>query len=195
LKHKEPIVVTKPSIRVNPQERYGSGAVLFHWSTFVLVLIVGTLGLLHDSWPRATQAFWINVHALIGLLVWVLLIARALWRWRHSPPALPADLGDFTRRAAAAVHGALYLLLFVIPILGIVTFVWHGRVFDFGLFQVDFGVKKNRAIFHPTEDVHGYLAYLLFGLVAIHAAAALWHHFVARDGVLRRMWPAGRRAA
>jgi cytochrome b561 len=161
----------------------------------LLVIIVGALGLLHDSWPDATQAFWINVHALIGLLVWLLLLARALWRWRHPPPALPAEIGDLTRRAAALVHGALYLLLFVIPIIGIVTFIWHGRAFDFGLFQVDFGVKKNRAIFHPTEDVHGYLAYVLFGLVAIHAAAALWHHFVARDGVLRRMWPAGRRAA
>ncbi len=177
---------------MNPPARYGSGAMLFHWSTFVLVLIVGTLGLLHDSWPDATQAFWINVHAMIGLLLWLLLLARALWRWRHPPPALPADVGGLTRRAAVVVHAALYLLLFVIPIIGIVTFVWHGRAFDLGLFQVDFGVKKNRAIFHPTEDVHGYLAYGLFGLVAFHAAAALWHHFVARDGVLRRMWPAGR---
>jgi len=186
--------VTRSSIQSNPQERYGRGAMLFHWSMFLLVLVVGTLGLLHDSWPDATQAFWINLHATIGLLIWLLLMARALWRWRHPPPALPADIGAFSRRSAAAVHFALYALLFVIPIIGIVSFVWHGRIFDFGLFQVDFGVKKNRAIFHPTEDVHGYLAYLLFGLVAIHAVAALWHHFVAHDGVLRRMWPASRGA-
>jgi cytochrome b561 len=79
--------------------------------------------------------------------------------------------------------------MFVIPILGIVTFIWHGRVFNFGLFRLNFGIRSNRAIFHPTEDVHGYLAYALFALVGIHALTALWHHFIRHDGVLRRMWP------
>ena len=73
--------------------------------------------------------------------------------------------------------------------LGIVTYIWHGRVFDFFLFKVDFGVQKNRAIFHPTEDIHGYLAYTLFTVASLHALAALWHQFIRRDGVLRRMWP------
>jgi cytochrome b561 len=83
----------------------------------------------------------------------------------------------------------MYGLLFVIPLFGIVTFIWHGRVFDFGLFKIDFGVRKNPAIFHPTEDIHGYLAYALFALAGIHIAAALWHQFVRRDHLLRRMWP------
>jgi len=38
------------------------------------------LGLLHDSWPRRAQRFWINVHALIGLLVWALIVVRLCWR-------------------------------------------------------------------------------------------------------------------
>jgi cytochrome b561 len=182
--------MARSSIRLNPEQRYGRGAVLFHWSMFLLVLGVATLGLLHDSWPKATQAFWINIHAVLGLLVWVLLVARFAWRMRHTPPALPAEIGTFSRRASAIVHFALYGLLFVIPIIGVVTFVWHGRVFDFGLFQVNFGVQKNKAIFNPTEELHGDLAYVLFGLVGIHALAALWHHFIRHDGMLRRMWPA-----
>jgi cytochrome b561 len=182
--------MARSSIRLNPEQRYGRGAVLFHWSMFLLVLGVATLGLLHDSWPKATQAFWINIHAVLGLLVWVLLVARFAWRMRHTPPALPAEIGTFSRRASAIVHFALYGLLFVIPIIGVVTFVWHGRVFDFGLFQVNFGVQKNKAIFNPTEELHGDLAYVLFGLVGIHALAALWHHFIRHDGMLRRMWRA-----
>jgi len=82
----------------------------------------------------------------------------------------------------------------VIPILGIVTFIWHGRVFDFGLLRVDFAVPKNRAVFHPTEEIHGYLAYALFTLIGIHVLAALWHQFYRRDGILARMWPAARAA-
>jgi cytochrome b561 len=89
------------------------------------------------------------------------------------------------------VHLLLYALMFLIPIIGIVTFIWHGRAFNFGLFRVDFGIRSNRAIFHPTEDVHGYLAYALLALVGIHVLAALWHQFIRRDGVMLRMWPSG----
>ncbi|HYL70993.1 MAG TPA: cytochrome b/b6 domain-containing protein, partial [Candidatus Dormibacteraeota bacterium] len=125
--------------------RYDAGAMAFHWTMMVLVVIVGALGLLHDSWPRATAAWWINLHALLGLLVWVLLMARFWWRRTHPPPELPAAAGAMARRLSSPLHLLLYLLLFVIPVLGIVTFIWHGRVFDFGLFKVDFGVAKNRA--------------------------------------------------
>lgn len=171
-------------------ERYRSGAIAFHWATFALVVIVGVLGLLHDSWPKQTQAFWVNIHALIGIVLWVVLLARFGYRVRHSPPEQPADIGAFSRRFSNPVHLMLYALMFVIPIIGVVTFLYHGRVFDFGFFHLDFGIKKNRAIFGPTEDIHGYLAYALFALAGLHALAALWHHFIRRDGVLRRMWPA-----
>lgn len=169
--------------------RYRSGAIAFHWSMFLLIVIVGTLGLLHDSWPKQTQAFWINVHALIGMVLWLVLLARFGYRLRHPPPALPADVGDLSRRFSNPVHLALYGLMFVIPILGFVTFIYHGRVFDFGLFDLNFGIKKDRTVFEPTEDIHGYLAYALFTLAGLHALAALWHHFMVHDGVLRRMWP------
>jgi cytochrome b561 len=169
--------------------RYGSTAIAFHWLMFVLVVCVGILGLLHDSWPKSTQRFWINIHALLGLLLWLVLFARLFWRISHRPPA-PADSGGlFARRLASFVHAVLYALLFVIPIIGIVTFVYHGRVFNFGLFSIDLRIASNRAIFHPTEEWHGYLAYALFCFAGMHALIALWHQFVLRDGLLARMWP------
>jgi cytochrome b561 len=155
---------------------------------FLLVVAVGVLGLLHDSWPKESQRFWINIHALLGLGLWFVLFARIAWRLRHPPPPLPQTIGKMTRLAAGWVHFALYVVLFITPIVGIITFVYHGRVFDFGLFKIDPGIKSNRAIFHPTEDLHGYLAYAIFALAAVHALAALWHQFVLRDGLLLRMW-------
>src|ERR1700692_3240410 len=56
-------------------ESYGTGAIAFHWTMFLLIVGVGVLGLLHDSWPKLTQAFWINIHAMLGLLLWLMLIA------------------------------------------------------------------------------------------------------------------------
>lgn len=170
--------------------RYGTAAIALHWITFLLVVVVGVLGLLHDSWPRQTQAFWIDVHAMIGMLLWVLILWRLGLRMRHASPPLPADSTAMSRRLAPIVQWLLYALLLVTPILGAVTFIWHGRIFDFGLFQVNPHVAKNPAVFEPTEDIHGYLAYAIFALAAAHAAAALWHHFVRHDAVLRRMWPA-----
>jgi cytochrome b561 len=169
--------------------RYGPQAIAFHWLMFALVVCVGTLGLLHDSWPnKASQQFWINIHALMGLLLWLLLFARLGWRLGHAPPP-PASGGRSAQRLAGIVHFTLYALLFVIPIVGIVTFVYHGRVFDFGLFSINLHVASNRAVFNPTEEWHGYLAYVLFGLAGVHALIALWHQFVLRDGLLARMWP------
>jgi cytochrome b561 len=174
------------------EARYGGVAIFFHWTVAVLVVIVGTLGLLHDSWPHATQAKWINVHALIGLAVWLLLMVRFAWRQLHRPPEMPSHVGEWFRRTSSLVHLLMYLLLFVIPMVGIITFIWHGRVFDFGLFRIDPQVRSDRAIFHPTEDIHGYLAYALFGLIGVHVLAVLWHHFVRHDGVLLRMLPGHR---
>jgi cytochrome b561 len=170
-------------------ERYGSLAIVFHWTMFLLVVAVGILGLLHDSWPKRTQAFWINVHAMLGLLLWLMLMVRFWWRVRHPPPLLPSGVGALSRRLSVPVHMALYALMFITPIIGVVTFIWHGRIFDFGIFHLDFGVRSNRAVFRPTEDIHGYLAYALFALAGAHAAAALWRHFLLHDGALGRMWP------
>src|SRR5215469_4354460 len=155
------------------EARYGGVAILLHWSMAVLIVLAGTLGLLHDSWPHATQAKWINVHAMVGLAICVLLMLRIAWRLAHRPPDLPPDVGAFSRRASYPVHLLIYLLLAVIPVFGIITFIWHGRVFDFGLFRIDPHVHSDRAIFHPTEDVHGYLAYILFGLIGLHVLGAL----------------------
>jgi cytochrome b561 len=178
-----------PPIASNTAERYGSGAIVFHWVMFLLFIVVGSLGLLHDSWPKRTHVFWINVHAVLGLLLWLTLIARFSWRMLNVPPALPSDVGTSSRRLSIPVHLGLYALMFITPIVGVVTFIWHGRIFDFGLFQIDFGVRADRTIVESTEDIHGYLAYALFALAGIHTVAALWHQFILRDRVLGRMWP------
>ncbi len=182
----DPLETSQP---LPESRRYGTVAIAFHWLTFVLVVIVGVLGLLHDDWPKQSQSFWINIHAVLGTLLWLLVISRAVWRARHKPLPLAEDLSQFARRFSSPVHVSLYALLLVIPLIGFVTFIYHGRVFDLGIVQIDFGIKKNRAVFSPTEDIHGYLAYALFTVATLHAAAALWHHFYLRDGVLRRMWP------
>jgi cytochrome b561 len=171
--------------------RYGSTAVAFHWAVAALVVFLGTLGLMFGEIPKEARAFWINIHGCVGLIYFALVIARLAWRTSHKAPDLPPDIGEFDRRTSLAAHHLLYVLMVLIPIFGVVAYVWHGRAFDFGFAQANFGVAANRDVFQPAEEVHQVLAYCLFGLAALHAAAALYHHFVHRDGVLLRMLPGG----
>jgi cytochrome b561 len=172
-------------------ERYGAGAIAFHWIVAALIVFLGGLGLLFDDFPKASQPFWINVHGTVGLIYFALVLARIGWRFTHRPPDLPPDVGEFSRRTSHPVHLLLYALMVAIPALGIVAFVWHARAFDYGVFKIDFAIPLTRAVFKPAEDLHGWLAYGLFGLAGLHAVAALWHHFIKRDGVLTRMLPGG----
>jgi cytochrome b561 len=180
------------SQRVAPAlERYGAGAIAFHWTVAALIIFLGVLGLLFDDIPRSAMPFWVNVHASVGLIYLALVIARLAWRATHRPPDLPPDVGEFTRRTSFAAHQLLYALMALIPFFGFIAYVWHGRAFDYGIFRLNFGVASNPDAFHPAEKVHQLLAYALFGLAGLHAAGALWHHFARRDGVLMRMMPGG----
>ena len=172
-------------------QRYDAGAVAFHWTIAALIVFLGTLGLLFDDIPKELRPFWINLHATVGLVYFAMVIARFFWRVTHPAPELPSDVGELSRKASVAVHHLLYVLMLAIPVLGVVAFVWHGRTFDYGLFQLKFGVASDRGVFRPAEEIHQLLAYSLFALVALHVAGALWHQYVRRDGVLMRMLPGG----
>jgi cytochrome b561 len=171
--------------------RYGSAAIAFHWIVAALIVFLGVLGLLFEDMPREARPFWINVHGCVGLVYFALVIARLAWRAAYRPPELPSDIGAFHRGVSAATHHALYALILLIPVFGVVAYVWHGRVFDYGVFQFNFGVQMNREVFKPAETIHQFLAYGLFALAGLHALAALYHHLVRRDGVLVRILPRG----
>ena len=120
------------------RQGYGPVAIALHWAVFLLVVVVGWLGLLHDDWPHETQAFWINIHALLGLLMFVLVLARVAWRRTHTPPDLPPDVGEFSRRLSCPAHILLYALLVVIPILGL------------GLFPLAYGTQTAGSVIRPA---------------------------------------------
>lgn len=160
--------------------RHRSGATVLHRLLFALVVIAGILGILHDSWPKHSRAFWINLHALAGILVWAFLVAR-FWLLLRQPRLSQTW-------AARLVHFLLYVLLLLTPAAGMAAFIWRGRVLNLGVWQINFGVSENRSIFEPIEDIHGYMAYATFALLGVHIVAALWLQYVKRDDALRNMW-------
>jgi len=132
-------------------------------------------------------------HKAIGITVLVLTLGRIGWRLGHRPPPLPPATPGWERLAAHAVHRLFYLLLMVLPLSGwaMVSGIRRNPLDWFGLFPIPY-LPIPPSLAHLGHDAHGLIGFAMLGLVALHVAAALRHHFVLRDGVLSRMLPGTR---
>lgn len=143
-----------------------------------------------DTWVMRTS----NWHHTIGFLVLAAACARLSWRALNPTPELPT-LTAVQRLLARTTHVTLYLLLFIYPLTGWASLsAYEGEfpIFFFGFESVP------RLVPQVAEDaffnyeffavIHRYCWRVGAAVLALHAGAALWHHYVARDGVLMRMW-------
>lgn len=170
--------------------RWGAVARTLHWLVAAGVVWQLATGRLAEALSdRTASSQIIHLHVQIGLLLAAVIVLRLLWRLGTKPPASPGGEPVCTRRMAAGVHGAFYLLLSILPISGFI--VWD--YFDDDLALLSLQIPD---IFSPTADerlrasawyFHAYAGWLLTGLLSIHIGAALWHSIVLRDGLLRRM--------
>lgn len=171
--------------------RYDNVAMTLHWVIAALIVAAFGLGLTIDDFPATWKSGAINLHALIGLAVLALSLARLAWRVGHRPPAYGPAVGPLVRRLSGAGHVLLYLLMIAVPAIGVPTLLFRGLGLDFGLFQIVSPVARNRDVYGPLTEIHELASYLMIALAAGHALAALYHQFIARDDVLRRMLPGG----
>jgi len=168
-------------------QSYTRTAVWMHWSMAVLVLALMVVGFSLPEEEGAARSLGIQLHKSFGLVAWALLMFRVAWRFTHRPPAPPAGLSPLQHRVAEWVHGLLYLLLFVQPLLGYLSASFAGYpMLWFGLELPQWG-WKDPEINHFFTECHEISAFVLIALVVVHAAAALHHAFVRRNGMLRRM--------
>jgi cytochrome b561 len=174
---------------MSSSDRYGTVAVLFHWSIAVLIVLAFALGLTVDLFPDTWKGAVINSHSLLGLAVLILSILRLSWRRIHPIPEFSEAVGPFVRISAKVGHAALYVLMIVVPIIGIPTLLFRGRGLDFGFAQIASPFERSKDIFGPLTDFHEFAAYALVALAAAHMLAAVYHHRVLKDDTMRRMSP------
>jgi superoxide oxidase len=170
-----------------------------HWLT--LFLVVTTFGLAFSigfASSNEEAVVLIQLHRSFGVIVWVVTLGRLVWRQFSRFPNWPADMPQAMRFAAHWSEYALYALLLTQPILGLIQTNAHGdRVNLFFLGQLPALIGRDRALAKQFLQLHETVALLLLGLIALHAVAALYHHFWRRDHALEAMLPEGmrRRAA
>lgn len=171
--------------------RYTATAIVLHWLVALLVLCSATLGLYMVDLPLSPAKLkFYSWHKWIGVTIFLLAVLRVLWRLTHPVPAMPAATPRWQRAAAAGSHLLLYLLVIVIPLSGwLMSSALGVQTVYLGVLPLPDLLAKDKALGEQLKLVHAALNWTLAGLVAVHVAAALRHHFVDRDDVLQRMLP------
>ncbi|WP_150290224.1 cytochrome b [Sphingobium estronivorans] len=168
-------------------DRYNSLARTLHWILAILILFNLVLGFAHEALPKDWKVM--PVHKSVGLTVMALTIGRVLWRFTRKAPPLPAAMPAWEKGAAHATHFAFYAFMLVMPLTGWIMSSAGSRPLNwFFLFDVPkFAVSKGDAIVGISGETHEILAFVWAALIVVHVLAALRHHFILKDSVLRRM--------
>lgn len=174
-------------IRNSPQA-WGRVSIALHWLTALLILGLAAVGLIMTELPTSPLKMQIyGLHKSFGLTVLALTVLRLSWRMlAGTPEAIPAPKAQLV--AAKTVHGLMYGLLFAIPLSGWLYNSASGfplRWFGMPLPKLFTGF--NPAIKQVAHALHENLFYALALLLLLHAGAALWHHYIKRDNLLKRM--------
>jgi len=178
----------------NTAERWGSVSQLLHWTIAVLIILIGVVGLVMGELPRTPKYFWVyTAHKSLGLTVLALVLVRIAWRLYAGAPVPVPGTPRWQALLASLTHAVIYLLILAMPLSGWLYDSASGlRPFRwFGLFQVPKLAAPDEALAATSHGAHELLFWVLLALVAGHAGAALYHHFVQRDATLARMLPRG----
>lgn len=172
--------------------QYTRTAKALHWVMAVLIVCLFALGItmvnIHGLTPTKLRV--VAWHKWLGVTAFALACVRLLWRLFHPAPPLPGSVPRWQRIAARAVEGLLYGLIFAVPVSGYLFSLASGvPVTLFGVVPLPELIGPDVALKAVLRSAHFWLNMTLLTAVTIHALAALKHHFVDHDDVLKRMLP------
>jgi cytochrome b561 len=168
--------------------KYNNVAVLLHWLVAMLIIGLLIVGWLMTDLEKGTalrkQVY--NWHKSFGLIVLILVLARIYWRLRSRIPE-PLEKNPYLVWLAHIAHLLIYLLIAFVPLIALAAGSFN-RGFDFFVWHWEplFAIDTERA--HTLMYWHGLAAYVLAGFVGFHVLAALWHQFIRRDHIFKRIW-------
>jgi cytochrome b561 len=177
--------------------RYDFPSLLFHWITAIVVTVAFVLGpggfgrQMHNGLDPATRSdiVW---HESLGILVFALTVLRLVWV-ALRPAAPQFEMTGWMHSASRLTHLGLWALLLVLPLTAILALGGEGHPLTLlGGLRIDrmpLIAGSGLAKLADWGEVHGLLGDLVMWLAGLHAAAAIFHHVVLKDGVLAAMWP------
>jgi cytochrome b561 len=176
----------------NTADRWGPVSQLLHWLIVLLVLMLAIVGLTMGELPKTPKYFWVyTMHKSVGITVLALVLVRIGGRLYAGAPRPVPGTPTWQARIASLTHFLLYALLLAMPLSGWLYDSASGlRPFRwFGLVLVPKLSGPNEGLSELSHDGHELLFWVLVALVALHAAAAFYHHIFQNDATLSRMLP------
>lgn len=174
--------------------RYSTGAMIFHWTIAVLVIMNWRIAETAEHLEGAEKMAVFGYHKAWGMLILALTVGRLLWRWSHPVPPLPSGLKPWEAKLARAVHITFYVLLIGLPLAGWLASSFGGRPVEFfGLFTIPaLPVTENKDLSKAIYEIHQTSGSIFLYLIALHILGALKHTFFDKNGGVFRMLPFGR---
>lgn len=170
---------------------YTRTAIGMHWLVAFAIVATFSVGLYMPDLPLSPDKLKLySWHKWAGVTIFLLVLFRLAWRLTHRPPAPPPGISAWQRIAAEATHFVLYVLMIIVPLSGWLMSSAKGfQTVYFGLLPLPDLLAKNKELGDVLAVVHQTLNFTMAGLVVAHTGAAIKHHFLDRDNVLRRMLP------
>ncbi|OOG54321.1 cytochrome b [Polaromonas sp. C04] len=172
------------------RQRYSAASIALHWVMLVLIVAAYVCMDITDFFPRGSDIRNAirSVHFSLGLTVFALVWLRLLARLTGTTPAIQPAPPVWQARLAALMHVLLYVFMIGMPLLGWATLSARGKpIAYFGLTTLPALLGENKALARQLKDIHETGATIGYFLIGLHAAAALFHHYIKRDNTLRRM--------
>lgn len=175
----------------NSKEKYGHVAIGLHWLVALITLSLFGVGLYMsdmDASPDKIKLY--GLHKSFGVTLLFLVTLRLAWRLSNVQPDFVTNMKAIEKKLAKLAYFSFYVLLFAMPMSGWLMSSAGGRAVSFfGLFTLPDLIDKDKDLHEFFGEFHEIAAWVLVSLVALHAAAAFKHHFIAKDGTLRKMLP------
>jgi superoxide oxidase len=175
----------------NSTERYGWLSIGLHWSMLLLLAAVYACIDLNELFPKgsATREGLKTWHYTLGLTVFALAWLRLAARVTGVVPPIAPEPPGWQQLSARIVHAVLYVLMIAMPLVGWLILSARGKPIPFFGLQLPALVGESKALGRFFKEVHEFAGTAGYFLIGLHAAAALFHHYVVRDNTLRRMLP------
>ena len=175
----------------NTLNKWGSISQIFHWGMFIILIGMYSVAyIMQDMAPSDQKWELYGLHKAIGTTMLVLVAARLWWRMSNPVPKDLSTVPKWQNSAAKANVYALYILLFAFPLSGLLMSLLGGHdVNYFGLFVIPALTEGRAAMGSFFYSSHTYISYILYAFVALHIGAGLYHHFILKDSILKRMLP------
>jgi cytochrome b561 len=172
-------------------DHYPASSKLLHWLVAACVLMTAPVAIaMTRVGTGPTQDALYNLHKSLGVLILALMVLRLINRLAAGAPTAEPEIEPWQKTVSSIVHTSLYVLLLAMPVVGYIANSAYGASTPFfGLFELPAIVGKNEALATQLFTLHRWVGWLVILLVLMHVSAALYHHFIRRDGVLKRMLP------